>query len=125
MEKLFSKPLDLNDKVGSSSIAPDNEVALLTKRVHDRQQTAEQLPSRSGLIQKLTSENPNGAKRESRASNKVVSISRNEGHISLTRPTRSTRLTHVTYDIAEEEKPTVKEKVPYSQEFGLGKPWDK
>lgn len=125
MERLFRKPLDLNGKVGSSSVAPDNEVALLTKRVHDRQQTAEQLPSRSGLIQKLTSENPNDAKQESRPGNKIVSMFRSDGPLPLTRPTRPTRSTRITYDAADEEKPAVKEKVPYSQEFGLGKPWDK
>ena len=127
METLFSKPLEVNDKIGSSAPVNDPELLLLESRTQRKQHAEEQLPRRKGLvINKLTSGDPSiSLKRETRSRSGIASATRKEHIIAPSRPVRSTRATRPVLDTYSEEIVAVKETPKFSVEFGLGKPWDR
>jgi hypothetical protein len=126
MAKLHKQPLHVKDEADLPTVVDNQEVLLLETRTQNGRQTREQAPSRRDLmIHKMSPGSTNAAMRETRTSSGVTGTVRKEIPSSLTRPARSTRNNQVRYDLVEEEKPVVKEKILYSEHPGLGKPWDK
>ena len=126
MAKLHTQPLHVKDEADVPIVVDNQEVLLLETRTQNGRQTREQAPSRRDLmIHKMSPGSANAGMRETRASSGVASTIRKEVPGLLTRPVRSTRNNQVHYDLVEQEKPIIKEKILYSEDPGLGKPWDK
>jgi len=127
MEKLFRKQLDFNDKVRSSrAVDNDEELKLLEARQRDKQSIVPP-PERRRLVHNLMSSPINTADRATRVGDRISNSSNNLGKSLRTQPARSTRNSRAVHDhdVVEEVAPVKKEKIPYSEQFGLGKPWDK
>jgi hypothetical protein len=126
MAKLHTQPLHVKDERDAPIVVDNQEVLLLETRTQNGRQTREQAPARRDLmIHKMSPGSANAGMRETKASNGVASTVRKEVPSSLTRQGRSTRNSQIRYDLVEQDRPAVKDKILYSEYPGLGKPWDK
>jgi hypothetical protein len=126
MDKLHRLILPVRPELEPPTVVDDHEHHLLEARTQNGRQVQSQAPPRRDLlINKMAPGRPSPSVREIQANSGVAITTRKEIASSLSRPFRSTRNNRVHYDLVEEERPAAEEKIPYSVQPGLGKPWDK
>ncbi|KAF2702801.1 cysteine proteinase [Pleomassaria siparia CBS 279.74] len=128
MNTLFSKGLEVNDKISSSlEVVLDRETELIEKRQRNHEYQVEPRRAGKSLLENLISDDDFTSKQKPRASSNFVSTAREEDANSVSQPTRLSRATRKRPEATEtEEEPfLVRDEERFSVKHGLGKPWEK